>query len=506
MRNERRAGALLSYIYIAVNSLIALVFLPILKSRLGSSEYGLYDLAVQIINIMTVMDLGFGNGIVVYTAKYGATGNKNDNRNIRKLHGIFKIIGVIAALICIAISLNVTRIFPSLSAEEASKARIIMLILAVNTGLTLPLSMYGNIIIAHERFIFAKLMMILRTVLNPLMMIPLLILGTESIAIVCVMTAVEVGCLFVNYLFCVKRLNVKIKFKGFDKAIFNEVFSYSVYIFIAEIVDKVNWSVDHFILLSVAGTSEDTIYSMASNYNQMVLQLSAALSGVMLPKITKMVARREGDDALNREFIKTSRLQFYLIFLVTCGFIMFGHKFVIVHVGADCEKAYYAAMILILASFIPITQSVAISIIKAKNKFSFRAFCVLAMAIANIAVSIPLARRFGSIGSAAGTGGALVIANVIIINIYYRKKCGIDVVRYWKEIPLMALRFVPAIAISLTMKFLFPLSGLYELLAYGSLFVVLYAVTSYFFIMNGYEKGIVKKYIGKVIPALRKQS
>ena len=85
MRNERRAGALLSYIYIAVNSLIALVFLPILKSRLGSSEYGLYDLAVQIINIMTVMDLGFGNGIVVYTAKYGATGNKNDNTNLAVL-------------------------------------------------------------------------------------------------------------------------------------------------------------------------------------------------------------------------------------------------------------------------------------------------------------------------------------------------------------------------------------------------------------------------------------
>ena len=72
MRSERRAGALLSYVYIAVNSLIILVYLPIVKRSLGSSEFGLYDLAASVINYMSIMDLGFGNGIVVYTAKYRA--------------------------------------------------------------------------------------------------------------------------------------------------------------------------------------------------------------------------------------------------------------------------------------------------------------------------------------------------------------------------------------------------------------------------------------------------
>ena len=45
MVNQRRAGALLAYVYIAVNSLIALVYLPIVKRTLGSSEFGLYELA-----------------------------------------------------------------------------------------------------------------------------------------------------------------------------------------------------------------------------------------------------------------------------------------------------------------------------------------------------------------------------------------------------------------------------------------------------------------------------
>jgi len=505
MINERRAGALLSYVYIAVNSLIVLVYLPIVKRTLGSSEFGLYDLAASVINYMSVMDLGFGNGIVVYTAKYRASGRFEDEK---KLHGmfavIFGVIGIAAAAICIALSFNMRLIFPSLTAAELPKSRIIMLILAANLGLTFPLSMYGNIIIAHEKFIFSKIIVILRAILNPLIMIPLLVMGSDSIAIVCVMTAVSIACLFANYVFCRRKLGVNVKFLGFDKVIFKEILSYSIFIFIAEIVDRINWSVDHFILLSFNGKKEVTVYSMASNYNQMVLQLSAALSSVMLPKISKMVARGESDDALNREFIKTSRLQFYLIFLVSCGFVMFGHKFVIIHSGADCEKSYYVAMILILSSMIPITQSVAISIIKAKNKFKFRAFTILAMAIANVAISINLAIKYGSIGSAAGTGIALIVANIIVINIYYQTKCGIDIKRYWREIPLMALRFIPAISITLALKFLIPLNGIYELLAYGSVFVILYSLTSYFFVMNPYEKDIVKKYVGKVIPGVNK--
>ena len=505
MKSERRAGALLSYVYIAVNSLIVLVYLPIVKRSLGSSEYGLYDLAASVINYMSVMDLGFGNGIVVYTAKYRAAGRLEDER---KLHGMFAVIfgaiGVAAAAVCVVLSFNMKLIFPALVGAEIGKSRIIMLILAANLGLTFPLSMYGNIVIAHEKFVFSKLVAILRAVLNPLIMIPLLVLKTDSIAIVSVMTAVSIGCLLANYVYCRKKLGVNVKFLGFDKTIFKEILSYSIYIFIAEIVDKVNWSVDHFILLSAKGTGEVTVYSMASNYHQMVLQLSAALSGVMLPKISKMVARSEGDEALNREFIKTSRLQFLLVFLVTSGFVMFGHKFVVIHSGADCERSYYVALILIIASLVPITQSVAISIIKAKNLFKFRAFIILAMAIANVGISIPLAIKYGSVGSAAGTAIALVVANVIIINIYYQKRCGIDIKRYWREIGSMAFALAPPIAVSLALKLIFPLGGIKELLVYGSVFVVLYSACSYLFVMNSYEKGMVKKYTGKLIPCLRK--
>ena len=59
-----------------------LLFQKVAIATLGGSEYGLYQLAASIINYMSVMDLGFNNGIVNYTAKYRATGKEADMKKL----------------------------------------------------------------------------------------------------------------------------------------------------------------------------------------------------------------------------------------------------------------------------------------------------------------------------------------------------------------------------------------------------------------------------------------
>ena len=70
--NQRKTGAILSYTSVILGILIQLLYTPILISKLGQSEYGLYSLISSIIGYLTVLDLGFGNALIVYTAKYRA--------------------------------------------------------------------------------------------------------------------------------------------------------------------------------------------------------------------------------------------------------------------------------------------------------------------------------------------------------------------------------------------------------------------------------------------------
>ena len=501
MINQRRAGAMLSYLYIAVNTLTVIVYQKIVIGMLGESEYGLYQLAASIINYLSVMDLGFNSGIVTYTAKYRATEREAD---VKKLHGMFMVIfcgiGIVAVLIGSVITLNVQTFFAaSMTATEIAKSRVIMAVLTVNLGLTFALSIYNAIIVAYEKFIFVKILTIVRSLLNPLIMIPLLWLGGDSITMVIVLSGVNVFCLLLNYLYSRVKLGVKVKYCGFDKAIFGEIFGYSIFIFLAEIVDKVNWTVDQIILGVVSGTKQVAVYSVASTYNQLVTNLSGCISSVMLPGLAAMVARGEDDSRINDLFIKSSRIQIYTILMVFCGFALVGREFVLWHAGKECIDAYVVALILMGGALIPITQSVAIAIVKAKDKFKFRAILLFCMAVANVGISIPLAMKFGSIGSAVGTAIALVFANIIIINIYYQKKCGIDMVRYWKTFITMTLKFIPSVAVIVVLKMFLPLAGILSVFVYGAVFVCLYGLTAYFFVMNGYEKDLTNKYLGKVL-------
>ena len=69
-KNELKLGAILSYMVIGLNMIVAIVYTPILTRSLGQSEYGLYSLVSSIISYLTILDLGFGNAIIIYTTRY----------------------------------------------------------------------------------------------------------------------------------------------------------------------------------------------------------------------------------------------------------------------------------------------------------------------------------------------------------------------------------------------------------------------------------------------------
>ena len=79
---QRKIGAVLSYVSIFVSTLVQLLYTPLLIKMMGQGEYGLYSLVSSIIGYLTVLDLGFGNAIVVYTAKYRAQGKTEEEKKV----------------------------------------------------------------------------------------------------------------------------------------------------------------------------------------------------------------------------------------------------------------------------------------------------------------------------------------------------------------------------------------------------------------------------------------
>lgn len=498
--SQRKSGAILSYISIIANTLVQLIYTPLLIRMLGQSEYGLYSLTSSIIGYLTVLDLGFGNAIIVYTSKYRAQKKYEEEK---KLHGMFMIvfciIGVIAVLLGLILFFNVDNIFSNtMTSAELEKARIMMLILTFNLAITFPFNIYTSIISAYEKFTFQKIMSILNTLLKPLLMIPLLFLGYKSITMTIIITFVNIIVLLSNYFYCKNKLNIKIKFSGFDKSLFYEILGYSFFIFLGVIVDKINWNVDQFILGAVSGTIAVSLYSVASQIHTLFVNLSTAVSNILLPKMSKMVAGQANNKELTNEFIKVGRIQYFIVFLMASGLILFGKEFIITWAGAEFETSYYIAIILILPLCVPLIQNLGISIMQAKNMHKFRSVLYTIIAIANIGISIPLAKAYGGIGSAIGTSLSLIIGNIIIINIYYYKKVGINVLEFWKEIIKMTIPFIIPIVIVLCIMYFVKLSGYINLIVFGGIYTIIYCIVCYLLVMNKYEKNIVNNVLIKL--------
>lgn len=291
--NQLKAGAALSYVLLGLNTIIGLLYTPFLLRMLGKSEYGLYSLAASVIAYLTVLDLGFGNAIVRYTAKFRAEGKKEEQYEMFGMFFLlYLVISAVAFMVAMALVWNVDAIFDAnMTAEEVSRMRIILLLMAFNLAFTFPMSIWGSIITAYEDFVFQKLVNIARTILNPLVMIVLLYFGYKAIALVVVTTIFNVLTLNINHLYCKRKLRVKLYFRKFRWGFLKEVSIYSFWIFLNAIMDRIYWSSGQFILGIYQGTASVAVYAVAIQLKDMYFMFSTAISSVFLPRVTSMVTK-----------------------------------------------------------------------------------------------------------------------------------------------------------------------------------------------------------------------
>lgn len=496
MKSNIKFGAFLSYVIIFLNMIIGIAYTPILTKILGQTEYGIYSMITNIISYLTILDFGFGNAIIIYTSKYI---QKKDKESEEKLHGMFFIIyiliGIVAGIIGLIMVFNADTFFgKTMSENEIVRTKIMMGILTVNLVITFSFSIFTSIINAYEKFIYLKVINIIRIILNPLIMIVLLKFGFRSVALVVLTTILNVITLFLNYLYCKVKLNITFKFNYFNKLLFFEILGYSVWVFLNSIMDKINWNVDQFILGVFVGPISVAIYSIATQLTQMYLNFSTAISSVLLPKISQMEARNASDDEFSKIFIMTGRIQFIILGLIMSGFVLFGREFInIVWVGKEYDSAYIIATLLMLSITIPLIQNVGLNIIQVKNLYKYRVKVLLIFAILNIIISVLLVQKYGALGAALGTVLSEILGQIIFMNYFYYKKVNIDIIGFWKEILKISIPIFILSVLIWGIKLLFVIENTLDVLIYISIYSCLYSLFVYFFAMNNYEKGILNK-------------
>lgn len=462
---------------------------------MGQSEYGLYSLVASVISYLTVLDLGLGNAIVRYTAKFRA-----ERKTIEQyeMFGMFLVLYIVIGFIAFGVGLglyyNVDTLFgATMSFEELDKARIMILFLIFNLAVTFPMSIFGSIITAYERFVFPKVINIIRILLNTIIMVCLLEMGYKAIAMVILQTVFNLLTLTINYFYCKCKLRIKMFFRNFQWSFLKEVAIYSFWIFLNVIMDKIYWNTGQFILGAFVGTTAVAVFAIAIQLVNMYMQFSTAINSVFLPKVTAMVTQNDNGKEISDLFIRMGRIQYIVVAFILTGFIVFGRDFINLWAGPGYESAYPITLLFFVSLVIPLIQNLGITILQARNQMKFRSMLYIVIAVISFVFQIILAKKYGGIGCAIAIAGALFIGQGLIMNVYYHKKQRLDIWLFWTEIIKMSI--LPMI-ICISALFLLSdkaLDSWWSLCFAVIVYLIVYIPMFYLFSMNLAEKKLILK-------------
>lgn len=498
----RKIGVILSYVLMLIEVLSTLILTPFIIRTLGQAEYGVYKLVIAINAYLLLLDLGVGNAIIRYIAKYRVEKNRIKERQFLAVATVFYIAVAVVALVT---GIVLTSIFPSVFAkgltdEEIKLGQTLLSITMINSAVTLATASYNNILIAYERFTVSKGASIIQIIVRMMLTYLALVAGLGSIGIVGVnlLTTIFGRCFFVLYDFFVIKLRPL--FKGIDLLFIKDIVRYSSFVLLQMIATQINSSVDQILIGSLVETSVTilAVYGVGTQIVQYFQSIGSAFTGVLMPGIVKLVERNVTAEELTDEMIRIGRIIFMVLSFIWCGFLVYGTEFVYLWAGEENIQAYVVALMLMFAYIFILTEAIGSQILWARNQHKEQAILKIAIVLLNIVLTVILIHWDPLIGATIGTFTSLVIGDVVVMNVIYKKKINISLKYYYKGIlkgiiPCLIVTTVVGMLVDRNMP-----NGWIWFCPKIFIMIAVYAVTVFLFGMTEYEKNLVKSLFSKL--------
>ena len=474
--NQRGVGIILNYLTEGIRVLTVLLVTPVMLRLLGRQEYGLYQMATSVVSYLSLLNFGFGNAYVRWYAKSLV---KGDTEEEPRLNGMFLLIFGALALVCLLCGMGIARrtelVFgENLSSGELGTAGKLVQILTVTLSLTLIGCIFDSQITAREHFLFQKMMRLLQALLTPLLTLPLLYKGHGAQHVAMVSLVLTAASWAGNGVYCRNCLNMRFSFRNMQISRLREIWGFTFFIFLNQIIDQINWSVDKFLLGRMCGTAAVAVYGIGAQINTLYMHLSTAVSSVFLPKVNRIAAGTSDNRQLSELLSQVGTFQALVAGLVLSGFLLFGRPFLSLWAGEGYEQAYEVALLLMVPMTVPLMQNLGIEILRARKRHRTRSLVCAALAVGNILLSIRWIPRFGTVGAAAGTAASILLGNVLFMNWYYQRHMQLDMKRFWRSIGALVPGWLIAIPLGKLLQRLLVPNSWPSLIAGAALYAGIY--------------------------------
>ena len=486
-----KIGAILSYMGVFLGVATGLIYNPWMIAKIGDSDYGLYSLAISLINTFLI-DFGLSMASQRFISKYLAEKDQQAVDNITGL--IFKLyilITIILLFIFFVLYFFIDSIYVQLTPTELDKFKILYLIVALYSITSFPFVPLNGILSSYEKFIPVKVCDLLYKILSVSLTIIALILG-QGVYILVVANLVASLVVTIVRVVSIKKLTpVRVNFAFKDYKEVKSIFSFSIWTSISSVALRLFLTLGPSILGIVCenGTREIAVFGYAVSIEGYIYTFVNAINGFFMPKLSRIATQgdleQRNEQVLNL-MTRVGRVILILFSLVFIGFLVLGKDFINMVVGAAYENAYYIVLLICAYGVIAYTYTIV------KNKVKKRALISIISFVIYLGLAFPFSKFWGAIG----LGGAICCSlcfQTILMNALYKKDLGISVFKFFYN---CHIRMLPGFGIFAVGAFLITsisIVGWIGFITKVFLITIFYMLCVLVFILNKEEKKLIIK-------------
>ena len=420
------------YVAIGCELVIGLLLLPFNLAHLGPADYGLWILLGSLTVHFSLLELGFGSGVVKFAAQYRA---HRDGQALNEIAStvftVFTIIGVVAYSLVVLVAFNLQHLF-ALTPAQVETGRSILLITGLYVALNFPFSVYGGLIAGFQRYDVNNTMAVVASIAVALTNVAVLSAGYGLVHLVAATTTVRVLALFVyrrNAFRVFPALHMRASL--FRRGRLREVMGFSVYASLIDWANKLNYQTDQIVIGMFLGSAAVAVWAPAERIIASVQRLTNQLNGVLFPAIVDSdAARRQA--RLQQILLQGTRLSLAMVLPIAATLFALADPLLRAWLRDQAETvagAIPVIQILAIAVAIRVGNATGTTLLKGAGQHRMLAFVNLGTGFVNLALSIVLVRRYGLVGVAWGTLVPIALSAAFILFPAACRRVGLPVHR-----------------------------------------------------------------------------
>lgn len=508
MNNDSRVrkvsiNALTNYLRFFFTMVVSFFLIPFIIKHLGAEAYGLWNLSFSILGFFSLLDFGFGLGVVKWTGETNVTGQvEYRNHMLSTIFHVYVTVATIGMVLLVLFSLFYTRLF-SIEPSMATAAVAVLIILGIRTlVIQIPLSLFKGALFGIQEIYLTNLIQIFGTLLYAGSVWFALSRGKGIVWLAglnCISFFVEnIAYVFFAYR---KLHGLKISPRMVQKKYFSEVVSFSIYSFLATVAGLVLFQTDAIIIKLVLSLELVGFYAVATKVSEYAYLLTKQLVNVLTPLISELKAKKE-DDTIRYLLLDLTKYIMATGFLITGSVYVFGRDLLVLWVEPAYASVTVPLLLLISSFVISIPELVASNVLTMTGHHRFSAVSAsLSMAV-NLSVSLILIGPLGLTGVAMGTLASSTIVCGIVVPMKAARVYEFPFRRYIHRVYLpAAIPTILLMAVGYGLKLFFSVDSLWAMMVLAVPGIVVYIVVFWILFTDRVIKG---KIIAKVSSILKR--